>query len=48
MLPPLVPVATDNKVREVLAIMTTVNVQIEAWVRRCPEQRLRAHRRWPD
>jgi lauroyl/myristoyl acyltransferase len=37
-LPPLVPVATGNTVRDVLAIMTTVNAQIAAWVRRCPEQ----------
>lgn len=47
-LPPLVPVATGNTVRDVLAIMTTVNAQIEAWVRRCPEQWLWVHRRWPD
>jgi Kdo2-lipid IVA lauroyltransferase/acyltransferase len=43
-----VPVATGNTVRDVLAIMTTVNAQIERGCRRCPEQWLWVHRRWPD
>jgi Kdo2-lipid IVA lauroyltransferase/acyltransferase len=47
-LPPLVPIVTGDTPRDVLAIMTAVNAEIEAWVRRRPDQWLWVHRRWPD
>lgn len=42
------PIATGDTPRDVLAIMTAVNAEIEAWVRRRPEQWLWVHHRWPD
>ena len=47
-LPPIRPHATGDPARDVLAIMTAVNTEIETWVRDCPEQWLWVHRRWPD
>jgi len=33
--------------KDVLAIMTQINAQMEAWVREKPEQWFWVHQRWP-
>jgi KDO2-lipid IV(A) lauroyltransferase len=47
-LQPITRDATGDPARDVLAIMTAVNTEIETWVRDRPEQWLWVHRRWSD
>jgi len=45
---PLVYEKTGNEAHDILAIMTAVNAQLEAWIREYPEQWFWVHRRWPN
>ncbi len=45
--PPLEVERTGDREKDVLAIMTAVNLVVESWVREYPEQWFRVHRRWP-
>jgi KDO2-lipid IV(A) lauroyltransferase len=45
--PPLVIEKTGDMEKDVLAIMTQINAQMEAWVREKPEQWFWVHQRWP-
>lgn len=44
--PPLAVPGTGDKEKDVLAMMTDINAQLESWVRERPEQWLWIHRRW--
>jgi len=46
--PPLVVAKTGDNAKDILAIMTQINAQLEAWIRECPEQWFWVHKRWPN
>lgn len=45
--PPLTFEKTGDQERDVLAIMTQINIAIESWIREHPEQWFWVHKRWP-
>lgn len=45
--PPLDLPDSGNRHADILATMTAINAQLEAWIRERPEQWLWLHRRWP-
>jgi KDO2-lipid IV(A) lauroyltransferase len=46
--PPMDIERSDDAQRDVLALMTRANAQLEDWIRQRPGQWLWVHRRWPD
>ena len=46
--PPMELEHSDDVQRDVLAVMTRANAQLEGWIRQRPGQWLWVHRRWPD
>ena len=46
--PPLVYAKTGNDEKDILAIMTQINAQLESWIRERPEQWFWVHKRWPN
>ena len=46
--PPLVYEKTGDTQKDVLAIMTLVNKQLESWIREKPAQWFWVHKRWPN
>ena len=45
--PPLRAEPSGDRHRDVAAIMTEINAQLESWIRQSPEQWLWIHNRWP-
>jgi KDO2-lipid IV(A) lauroyltransferase len=48
MSPPIAVTRTGDRHADLLAIMTSVNAEIESWIRARPEMWLWLHRRWPE
>ncbi len=46
--PPLVYEKTGDNEKDVLAIMTLINKQLESWIREKPDQWFWVHKRWPN
>jgi len=45
--PPLVHPNTGDKQSDILQMMTEVNIKLESWIKKQPEQWLWVHNRWP-
>ena len=46
--PPLAYEKTGDDEKDILAIMTQINAQLESWIREYPEQWFWVHKRWPN